>query len=94
MIEDRRTEEDKTTHTCFVVAYDKFMSGWGKTQGGSSYVTWACKPEHLCKVEDWVCGRGDMAGIFTTDDEEKFPRLGNYDHLSIYVVEENHPSLM
>lgn len=34
---DRRSEADKVRTLGFVIATDKFMSGWGGAEGGSSY---------------------------------------------------------
>lgn len=36
-INDRRTDAEKAATVGYVVFTDKFMSGWGKASGGSSY---------------------------------------------------------
>ena len=88
--QDDRTQEQKKTHIALVTATDKFLSGWGEAKGGLSKCAWACKPEHFDKVFKWVSNRTDMKYV-SYHVNNWYPK--NYEHLHIYVVEENHPAL-
>ena len=94
IIEDDRTQEQKETHTCLIVGTDRFMSGWGKAQGGVSYAAWACRHEDSFKVLEWVERRGDMnkIGKFFETSKSKYRPEGK-GHCHIYVVTEGHVSL-
>jgi len=87
---DDRTKEQMKTHRWLVTATDKFMSGWGECQNGTSKCAWACKSEHLDKVFEWVSNRGEMKYVNVTDGSW-YPK--NAKHVHIYVVDDNHPSL-
>lgn len=41
IVKDDRTEEQRATHRWLVVATDRFMSGWGHAEGGTSVCGWA-----------------------------------------------------
>lgn len=59
--EDDRTLEQLATHRWGVVAKDKFMSGWGRADGGASRCAWAVKDGlNLDRVENWVRSRKEM----------------------------------
>jgi len=90
-VKDRRTTQDRLTHTWLVTATDKSMSGWGLASGGRSKVAWACKPEDLDKVLSWVEDRDEMKFVNANKADKWRPR--NFAHLSFYVVNEGHPSL-
>ena len=92
MINDTREQEHFKTHTSLVTARDKFMSGWGHAENGFSRVAWACKPEHINAVYRWVSSRKEMIYVNRYPNGEKW-RPRNFAHLSIYVVDENHPAL-
>jgi len=87
---DDRTAEHKKTHTWLVTATDRFMSGWGKCEGGASKCAWACKPEHVDQVFKWVSNRDEMKYVGCTD-RPWYPR--NAKHVHIYVVENGHTAL-
>ena len=87
---DDRTESEQASHTNLVVGRDKFLSGWGKATGGTSYAAWACTDDDLVKVEDWVCGRGDMLNVRTQDSNYEPTGPG---HFHVYVVGQDHPAL-
>ena len=89
-MQDDRTAEQMQTHTWLVIGTDKFMSGWGRAQGGKSIAAWACLPEHRHMVLDWVEGRSDMLRVRETTDPYR-PRGAGHCH--IYVVEDGHPAL-
>ena len=90
---DERTEEQKKTHTILVTAKDKFMSGWGHAEGGSSYCAWAVDPNQAshAKLLHWVESRREMQYVNVRYDSGKNWRP-NAKHVSIYKVDENHPS--
>ena len=93
-IVDDRTDEQKQTHVYGVVAKDKFMSGWGGAAGGSSICAWAV-PSNLSlnRVHAWVAGRKEMKNVKITNlNTYRAPRTAA--HFHIYVVNENHPSLV
>jgi hypothetical protein len=47
-INDTRTKQEKKNTIGYVVATDKFLSGWGKARGGSSVFALAItNPDHL-----------------------------------------------
>ncbi len=87
---DDRTAEEKKTHTWLVTATDKFMSGWGQCKNGVSKCAWACRYEHLDKVEKWVRDRSEMKYVNITN-RSWYP--SNATHVHIYVVNENHRAL-
>ena len=87
--QDDRTQEEMKTHYWLVTATDKFMSGWGRANGGLSKCAWACRPEDVDAVYDWVKNRSDMkyVNIRTT------PWYPVCKHVHIYVVRGNHPAI-
>lgn len=103
-IEDRRTELEKTTHTELVVGEDKAMTEWGREAGrvgprGRSLAGWACLPADADRVLAWAQARGDLKRV-RSDDGGRLAahgltawRLGDGDHLSIYVVRDGHPAI-
>ena len=88
---DDRSQEQLTTHTCIVAGRDRFLSSWGpgKDMGGST-AAWACKPEHLHLVLEWVNDRSDMTYVRTTT-KRALCRVRGLVH--IYAVDERHPAL-
>jgi hypothetical protein len=90
-VNDRRTAEQMVTHRWLVCGTDTFLSGWGGAKRGRSLAAWACRREHLEKVERWVRGRSDMKRVRVEVGKLPFTKSG--DHLSVYVVEPGHPAL-
>ena len=90
---DERTEEQKKTHTILVTAKDKFLSGWGMAQNGSSYCAWAIDPNEANpdKLLHWVDQRKDMIYVNLRYDGGKNWNP-NAAHVAIYVVDKNHRS--
>ena len=84
IIADDRTAEQRLTHTVFVRGVDKFMSGWGAAQGGTSVAAWACRPEDLPVVEARVRSRGDLSRITVT---RRFRASPGCAHIHIYVAD-------
>ena len=95
ILEDDRTEEQKTTHYLAVVARDKCMSGWGGARGGASRAAWAIDPMSEVnpdRVFNWVRSRSEMKYVTLVDLRTYRPARGTA-HLHIYVVEDtSHPA--
>ena len=62
-IRDDRTEEQKATHTLAVGGTDRFLSGWGGAEGGSSFAFWACTSDDVDRCERAVRRRKDMKRV-------------------------------
>ena len=92
-IQDDRTEEQKKTHRYAIVGTDRFMSGWSKAKGGTSYAAWAIDGdrETIDRVEKWVSSRSDMRRVRFVNLDTWRPRGRGHAH--IYVVEAGHPAL-
>ena len=90
-LEDDRTEEEKKELSVIIMATDKFLSGWGRAEGGPSYAGWACRPEDAQTVESWVRSREDMANVRKVSGNYRPPRRPGHCH--IYAVHKNHPAL-
>ena len=89
---DDRTEEERKTHFCGVVALDKFLSGWGAAKGGASRCAWACAPDaDLTELEKWVRARSEMRYVNVVDLRTYRPPRGTA-HFHIYTCEQDHPS--
>lgn len=87
IINDDRTPEQRQTHILGVVARDKFMSGWGRAQGGASRCAWACEPgADLSRLERWVRSRSEMKYVNVVDLSTYRPPRGTA-HFHIYVAE-------
>ena len=82
MVKDRRTEEEKGTHTLAVVGTDDFMSGWGDAKGGASFAAWAFKDGDYARCLSWVESRGDMKRIRIVSLKDYRPKAA---HTSIYI---------
>jgi hypothetical protein len=81
MIEDRRTEEEKAATRGFVVATDKFMSGWGLAPGRSLYaLAVTANDGQIETVTNNMSRRSEMKRVrFNL----RLPKLRRGDHLSI-----------
>lgn len=94
MIKDRRTDQERGTHTVLIVGTDRMMSGWGEAEGMTSYAAWAVNPltHSVERVFDAVSSRSDMSRVRIVSDSPDNPyRPGPNVHLSIYVVDGKHP---
>lgn len=91
IIQDDRDETTRASHSVLIVGTDKFMSGWGRAEGGASYAAWACRPEVADKVYDWVSARSDMERVREEGPDYRPSKYCAYLH--IYVVNEGHPAI-
>ena len=82
-VEDDRTTAQRETHNWAVVGTDRFMSGWGKAEGGTSYAAWATTGDNIDNLEYEIRKRSDMQRIRIVNLNDYRPR-GN-GHLHIYV---------
>jgi hypothetical protein len=89
--QDDRTEEQKITHAVIVGMTDRFMSGWGKADGGTSYAGWACTDQDAPAIERWIRSRMDASRVRVMYRTWKPRGKG---HCHIYVVGESHPAIM
>lgn len=87
---DDRTEEQKKTHSIVILMTDRFLSGWGQTNGGPSYAGWACTYEDADKVENWVRSRTDAMRVREVSGNYRPPNITGHCH--IYVVDQKHPA--
>lgn len=87
--EDDRTPEEKKSHRTLITATDRFLSGWGGAAGGASKCAWACRPEHVYAVYNWVRSRPEMKYVNITRRRWS-PKAA---HVHIYVVNSEHPAL-
>ena len=85
-IQDDRTEEQKSTHQILIGGTDKFLSGWGKAQGGKSYAFWACPNTwgELRDCERWVRSRPDIIRVRTVLSESYRPKGVGHCHIYVY----------
>lgn len=82
---DRRTPEQRKTHSWLVTATDRFLSGWGQASGGASKCAWACQTRmEAAECEARIRARGDMKYVNVTN-RPWYPRAA---HVSIYVNRE------
>ena len=79
-----------TGHDIFIGGIDTCMSGWGGAEGGRSFAIWACKYHESDRVMKWVESRGDIKKVCVIDGS--LTTKAN-DHVHVYVVGPNHPSL-
>ena len=83
VIVDERTEDQKLTHRLAVVGTDRFLSGWGKAEGGLSYAAWAFKDGQEASCFATIDNRGDMQRVRVVT--LKGYRAPGAKHLHIYV---------
>ena len=88
---DDRTDEQVETHTTIILMTDRFMSGWGKANGGPSYAGWACESQHRNAVLSWVESRSDAMRVREVSNGYRPP--SGPGHCHIYVVTSGHPSI-
>jgi len=81
-IDDRRSEQDKRRTLFFVVATDKFMSGWGNAPGRSFFAVPCESLEQAEIVEDNMHHRSEMKRVRIVGHDYR-PKLRSGDHYSI-----------
>lgn len=84
IIEEDRTAEEVQKTIGFVVATDKFMSGWGNAEGRSLIAVPFTSEEDREKVLRRIARRSEMKRVRTVRGKEFKPRLNSGDHLHIY----------
>ena len=84
-IKDDRTDAEKDVTIGFVVATDKFLSGWGDATGGRSIVARPVRDTQECdRVMQLFEDRDDFKHVRYASGSAYKPRLRNADHLHIY----------
>mgnify|MGYP001589555681 FL=1 len=92
-VNDERTPEQKESHTWLIIGTDRFLSGWGKAEGGVSFAAWACESKDRAKVFAWVKSRSDMKHVRMVSNYDNVYKPKGTGHCHIYVVTDTHPSL-
>lgn len=83
MIQNDMTQEEQETFQGFVVATDRFMSGWGMAPGVSYVATPYFSYEDMKRVMEVLEGRKEMKCVRTCARNWR-PKLHKGDHLHIY----------
>ncbi len=85
MTNDKRTDEQRKNTKYFVNATDRFMSGWGKAEGGNSYfcIAVADHAQAMAAME-WLDGREEMKCV----RDSLRPRRAKGSHTSIVHFED------
>ncbi len=83
IIDDRRTDADKEATWGFVVATDKFLSGWGQAPRRSIFAVPVRSYEEARIVIDNMRHRDDMKRVRFICGNKYRPKLYPGDHLSI-----------
>lgn len=81
MIDDTRTKNTEKPNT-WVVATDRFMSGWGGAKYGMSYVAYPCYSEADVQRITSYCK--SHPNFIRVRHNLHLPRLTKHDHLSVY----------
>ena len=85
-IKDERTPEEVKITQGFVIATDKFMSGWGQAQGKSVIAVPFKDDQDMNTILSRVERRNEMKRIRIVYGSEYKPRLSANDHLHIYDI--------
>lgn len=84
LINDRRNDAQKETHRYLVVGTDRFLSGWGRAEGGASFAAWACESYSEAQaMEKVIRARGDQKRVRIVHAKNYRPKCK---HLSIYLA--------
>ena len=86
MIQDRRTPEEVAATVGFIVATDRFMSGWGHAPGRSLFAVPFRAWEDVEKIRQWLDARPEMLRVRVVGKHYR-PKLREGDHLSICSME-------
>jgi hypothetical protein len=84
IIEDDRTTDEVNNTLGFVVATDKFMSGWGKAAGRSYVAVPFVSEEDKYKVLSRINRRSEMKRVREVYGKTYRPSMRSGDHLHIY----------
>ena len=84
IIQDDRTDEQKSTHRWAWVMTDRFMSGWGPCEGGTSYAGWAFADGDDNACESWVRSRGESMRVRLVNLSGYKPSRCAHCHIYVY----------
>ncbi len=84
ILTDDRTEEEVNKTIGFIIATDKFMSGWGDAPGKSVVAIPFVSCEDMEVVRERMERRAEMKRIRVVYNKNYRPRLYKGDHLHIY----------
>ena len=84
MIRDDRTDEEKAATVGFMVATDRFMSGWGHAPGRSIVAVPCVSADDAATVERRLILRSEMKRVRWASGNTYRPKLRAGDHLHIY----------
>ena len=90
IINDRRTEDQKTTHAILLGGYDRFMSP--HPDGGKSYAYWAVRAENEPSVTAWLKALKTEIRKLCRYEDDLPSHIKSNAHVSIYVVNDDHPA--
>ena len=89
-LRDRRTEEQKETHTVLLGGFDKVLSGWRCNEPHcDSWAFWACRPEDEAVVREHVERRTDLVHVYEKT-YQWIRKKSTEAQVSIYPVTEEH----
>ncbi len=84
IIKDDRTPEEVTNTIGFVIATDKYMSGWGDAKGKSVVAVPFTSEQDKEKILNRMNLRNEMKRVRITYGKQYKPNLRQDDHLHIY----------
>ena len=85
---DNRTDADKANTALFVVALDKFMSGWGGAPGRSYFAVPCASLEQAKIVQANMRHRSEMTRVRLRWASQRIVSLRHGDHLSIRAMDD------
>ena len=90
ILKDHRTRDTRPLKDIdlWYVATDRVLSGWGMAAGGKSYVAYPAPHDYAAdrKLAAWLASRRDYQRVRLNTH---LPRMGAYDHTSVYDVPED-----
>lgn len=81
-LNDRRTDAERESTIGFIVATDRFMSGWGHAPGRSYFAVAFSTWDEAATVEANMRRRSEMKRVRVVGADYR-PKLTDADHLSI-----------
>ncbi|MEE8465776.1 MAG: hypothetical protein V3S68_04810 [Dehalococcoidia bacterium] len=91
-IQDERSEDQKLTHRLAVVGTDRFLSGWGKAEGGASYAAWSFTDGEEASCLAQISSRPDMMRVRVVTLAGY--RAAGAKHLHIYIYRPRAPEVI